>query len=109
VTDFIQVVTTVAHQDDAHQLAQSILEQRLAACVQIVGPVTSTYWWQDEIETAEEWLCILKSRRDDYPALENAIRDVHPYAVPEILATPVVAGYPPYLTWLGDTLAAGAS
>ena len=109
MTDFIQVFTTVASQDDAKKLAQAILKQRLAGCVQIIGPVTSTYWWQDTIETAQEWLCILKSRRGDYPALEKAICDVHPYEVPEILATSVVAGYPPYLAWLGDTLVTDAS
>jgi periplasmic divalent cation tolerance protein len=71
--------------------------------VQVIGPITSTYRWNDAIETAEEWLCLIKSRQDLYRQLEEAVRAVHPYDVPEILATPVVAGNPSYLDWLRES------
>jgi periplasmic divalent cation tolerance protein len=100
----IQVVTTAGTKADAQRIARAVIEKRLAGCVQIVGPITSTYWWQGEIETAEEWLCVIKSRRDLYEELEEAIREVHPYDVPEILAVPVTAGSRDYLRWLDSEL-----
>ncbi len=102
MTGFIQVVTTTAQKEEAERIADVLLEQRLAACVQIVGPITSRYRWQGAIETAQEWLCIIKSREELFPALAQAIAQNHPYEVPEILATPVVAGGERYLSWLRD-------
>ncbi len=80
------------------------MAKRLAGCVQIVGPITSTYRWNDGIETADEWLCLIKTSQERYGELERAIRAVHPYDVPEILAVPVVAGSPSYLEWLGESI-----
>ena len=90
--------------EDAARIARGLVERRLAGCVQIIGPISSTYWWQGEVETAEEYLCLVKSSRDAYPELEAAIRELHPYDVPEILAHPVVAGSQPYLDWLAGEL-----
>jgi periplasmic divalent cation tolerance protein len=67
----------------------------------------STYWWQEEIEESEEWLCLMKSRKDLYGQLEEAVKGAHPYEVPEILAVPVVAGNPGYLEWLDSEVKAG--
>ena len=103
----IQVITTTETKASAQAIAHALVEKRLAACVQIIGPITSTYRWQGEIETAEEWMCLIKSRRDLYEALEEAIREVHPYDVPEILAVPVVAGSKDYLEWLNGELRKG--
>lgn len=102
--EFVQVVTTMESKDDAQKMAKALVEKRLAGCVQIVGPITSTYWWQGEVETADEWLCLIKSSRHSYPQLEATIQAVHPYDTPEILAMPVVAGNPDYLQWLRDEL-----
>ncbi len=101
---YVQVCTTAGNKSDAQAIADALVEQRLAACVQIVGPITSTYRWQGQVETAEEWLCIAKSRADLYEAVEQAIREVHPYEEPEILAVPVSAGSPSYLRWLDESL-----
>jgi periplasmic divalent cation tolerance protein len=98
--DYIQVVTTTETETDAQTVARAVVEQRLAGCAQVVGPITSVFWWQGQIEKAEEWLCLIKSRHDLYPALEQAIVAVHPYDVPEILAIPVTAGSRDYLEWL---------
>ena len=86
--DYIQVVTTTEKQEDAQRIGRALVEGRLAACVQLVGPITSTYRWQGKIETAQEWQCWAKSRRELYDQIEQAIRRIHPYEVPEILAIP---------------------
>ncbi|WP_218081831.1 divalent-cation tolerance protein CutA [Anthocerotibacter panamensis] len=104
MTEYIQVLTTTPDQTHAQDLAQKLVEQKLAGCVQILGPITSTYRWQGAIETATEWLCIIKSRNDLYPVLEHTIRANHPYAVPEVLAVAVVAGSAGYLGWLEGAL-----
>jgi periplasmic divalent cation tolerance protein len=100
MTDFIQVMTAIGSKEDAQKVANAIVEQRLAACVQIIGPITSTYWWQGAIETAEEWVCLIKTRQDLYERVEQAIRENHPYDEPEILALPVLAGSKSYLQWI---------
>jgi periplasmic divalent cation tolerance protein len=96
----IQVQTTTATKADAERIAAALVEQRLAACVQISGPITSCYRWQNAIETADEWRCTAKTTRAAYPRVEQAIRGLHPYDEPEIIAVPIVAGSVGYLTWL---------
>ena len=105
MTGYVQVVTTAESKADAQTIANAVVEQRLAGCAQVIGPITSTYWWQGKIETAEEWLCVIKSREDLYQELEDAIRQAHPYEVPEILATSVTEGSTSYLEWLDRELA----
>jgi periplasmic divalent cation tolerance protein len=97
---FIQVVTTLGKQADAQRIAQAVVQNRLAACAQVFGPISSTYWWNDRLETAEEWYCLIKSTDDLYDELEAAIRRLHPYDVPEIVALPVLRGSKSYLDWL---------
>ena len=99
---YIQVVTAIAKRENAEKIANALVEKRLAACVQIVGPIVSTYWWKDNIETAEEWLCVIKSKKDVYEELEKSIKEIHTYETPEIFALPVVAGSKEYLKWLSN-------
>jgi periplasmic divalent cation tolerance protein len=101
---FIQVTTTTDKREDAERIARSLVETRLAGCVQIVGPVMSIYRWKGRIETAGEWLCLIKSREDRYGAIEEAIRSLHPYETPEIIALPITAGSRDYLDWLRGEL-----
>lgn len=100
MTDAIQVITTTESKEDADKIAQRLVEDRLAACVQVLGPISSTYRWQGRIETAQEWQCLAKSRRQLYDQLEEAIRRIHPYDEPEIIALPVLASSEGYLAWL---------
>ena len=104
MADYIQVLTTTEHEEDARRIARTLVEARLAACVQVVGPITSTYRWKGSIETSREWQCAAKSRADLFARLEEAIRGVHPYEVPEILAVPITAGSRAYLEWLDAEL-----
>jgi periplasmic divalent cation tolerance protein len=98
--DILQVFTAVDDEAIARRIAWMAVEKRLAACAQVLGPSHSAYWWQGAIEAAEEWLVLLKTRSERYPELEAALREWHPYSVPEILALPVVSGNPSYLEWL---------
>jgi periplasmic divalent cation tolerance protein len=100
MSDYLQVITTTEKKHDAEAIARMLVEKRLAACVQIVGPVTSVYRWQGQIETAEEFQVIAKSRRELFARIEQAIGEAHPYDVPEILAVPVDDGSRAYLAWL---------
>ena len=105
MTPYIQVVTTLPGRPEAEQLAAHLLEQRLAACVQL-SPTSSWYRWQGAVEQSEEVICTIKSRRDLFPALCRSIQSMHPYAVPEILAVPVIAGAEKYLAWMEQELQA---
>jgi periplasmic divalent cation tolerance protein len=109
MSDYIQVVTTVPDKETAQRIARLLVERRLAACVQVSGPIESTYWWQGQIEAAAEWRLLAKSRLDLFPLLEAAVREVHPYSVPELLATRVEAGHQGYFDWIDAELAARES
>lgn len=100
MSEFIQVTTTASTKEEAGRIAKALLEQRLAACVQIAGPVESHYWWKGRLEQSAEWLCIVKTLRVKYAAVEAAIRAAHSYEVPEIVAVPIDTGSAPYLAWL---------
>ena len=106
MTEYIQVLTTVEHKTDAEKIAKSIVEKRLAACVQILGPLTSYFHWQGKLDSAVEYLCLIKSRADLFTELEAEITSQHPYEVPEILATPITEGNKDYLNWLAAELEA---
>lgn len=100
MADFMQVVTTVDSEDAAEQLARGITGARLAACVQIVGPIKSLYWWQGELEEAREWQLIIKTTTDRLPALEAHIKANHSYETPEITAAEIPWGSREYLGWI---------
>ena len=102
MNNHIQVVTTIDTEEGAQRIARALVEQRLAACVQVRGPISSTYRWQGEIETAEEWQCVAKTRGGHYDRVERAIIALHPYEVPEILAVPVMAESQSYADWLDE-------
>jgi periplasmic divalent cation tolerance protein len=102
----IQVVTTTGERKDADALAKAVLDARLAACVQVSGPIDSSYWWNGRLETAREWKLTMKTRRDLYAKLEKLIVANHPYEQPEILATPVVEISPGYWKWLSEQVQA---
>jgi periplasmic divalent cation tolerance protein len=101
----VQVVTTTSSQAEAERIARLLVERRLAACAQLDGPITSIYRWQGNLETAEEWRLTLKSIRARLPQLEAAIRELHSYETPEIMATPVVFVSKAYHEWLLAELA----
>jgi periplasmic divalent cation tolerance protein len=84
----LQVLTSIDSQKKARLLRRRLLEERAAACVQVIGPVDSAYWWQGEIEEAREWLCLAKTHASTYERLESLIKQNHPYETPEIIVPP---------------------
>ena len=102
--EYIQVITTIDDREAAENIAYTLVSKRLAACVQVMGPISSTYLWQDKVERTEEWLCIIKTKRSLYEKLEAALRQLHTYEAPEILAIPVADGYEGYMKWLEECL-----
>ena len=84
----------------AQTLAQALIERRLAACVNVLADCTSVYRWGGKVESSSEVPLLIKTTTARYPALEEAIRDLHPYEVPEIVAVPIAHGLPEYLNWV---------
>ena len=101
-TEFVQVSTTTPSRELADTMASALIEQRLAACVQVVGPIASSYRWLGAVERADEWLCLIKTSLDRFDAVAAVIRALHTYEAPEIIATPIVAGDPAYLRWIAE-------
>lgn len=102
--EYIQVLTTTEKKEEAEKIAKILVEKKIAACVQIFGPITSTYWWKEKIEKAEEWLCFIKTKKNLYDEVEKAIKEIHSYEVPEIIAIPIISGSKEYLEWLNCSL-----
>ena len=94
------VLTNLPDRPSAEALARELVERRLAACVNVLAACHSIYRWQGELETASEVPLLIKTRSERYAALEAAIRQHHPYELPEIIALPVTAGLPDYLAWV---------
>jgi periplasmic divalent cation tolerance protein len=104
MTDKIVVLSTCATETDAERLARALVAGRLAACVNVVPGMRSFYHWKGEIESGAEFLLIIKTSRELFPALNAEMAKLHPYEVPELLALPVVDGAENYLSWLDSNL-----
>ncbi|HVE47388.1 MAG TPA: divalent-cation tolerance protein CutA [Acidimicrobiales bacterium] len=98
----VQVQIAAADREEAGRIAELLLTRRLAACVQLIGPVHSRYWWHGELEEAGEWLCLAKTTQERTAELIEAVGTAHSYETPEIIVTPVVDGSVAYLQWVVD-------
>lgn len=98
------VLCTVPDRDTAEDIANILIADNLAACVNIIPGITSVYRWEDRIEQAEEQILIIKTGGEVYRALQERISDLHPYELPEIIAVPIQDGLPAYLNWLTQSL-----
>ena len=99
---FIVVFCTTGSREEAEKLADTLVEEKLAACVTIVGPVLSVYRWKGKVERGEEYLLVIKTKRSLYSRLESRLRELHSYEVLEIVALPIVEGLKDYLSWLSE-------
>ncbi len=104
MTDKIVVLSTCASAEEAERLARRVIDDRLAACVNVLSPVRSFYRWKGEVQDSAEWLLIIKSTRDKFDALRAALESAHTYEVPEVIAIPIVDGSPNYLSWIEQEL-----
>jgi periplasmic divalent cation tolerance protein len=104
MTDCIVVLVTVGSRDEAERIAVAVVTERLAACVNVVGPITSLYHWQGQVERGQELLLIIKTRATLFDRLEARVKSLHSYQNPEVIALPISAGTAAYLDWLrGET------
>lgn len=99
-SDVVVVLVTASTADEAVRIGRTLVEERLVACANVVGPIRSIYRWHDAVEDAGEHLLMLKARAADVAAVETRVQALHSYDVPEVLALPVAAGSAAYLTWL---------
>ncbi len=104
MTEYLQVLTTIDSEAAAERLGEALVERRLAACVQVIGPISSRYHWQGKVERSTEWMCVAKTEAARYPELEAAIHELHSYEEPEVVATPIVAGSAGYLKWVSRSV-----
>ena len=101
---YIIIIVTTAGREEAETIVQRLLEARLIACANIIGPVSSHFRWSGKMEKTEEYLILMKSRQDLFEKLSETVKALHNYEVPEILALPVVEGSKAYVDWLGSCL-----
>jgi periplasmic divalent cation tolerance protein len=100
----VLATTTTTTMEEARKIAAELVEERLAACVQIVQPITSVYRWQGNVEEEKEVLLLIKSTRDLVPRIAELLDRIHPYEVPELIATPIIGGSNTYLNWLAENV-----
>ena len=102
MTDIVQVTTTIDDEDRATTMARTVVEEGLAACAQVQGPIRSIYRWQGSVEHATEWYCHFKTTKPRAADLRTRVRQLHSYDVPEMIELPIVGGYEPYLAWIRE-------
>ena len=107
MTSFILVFMTASTRVEAENITRHLLHERLIACANVIGPISSLYWWKDKVEEANEFLVFMKSRQDLFERLSARIKDLHSYEVPEIIAIPIMAALPSYLNWINTVVESG--
>lgn len=101
--DAVLIISNFPDQKTATLLAEALIEQRLAACVNVLSPCVSIYRWQGKIESAGEVPVLIKTRKQHYDRVEQLIKMMHPYELPEVIMVPITGGLPAYLQWITDT------
>jgi periplasmic divalent cation tolerance protein len=102
MSEAIVVLVTCGTEDEAVEIAHALVEERLAACVNLISPVRSIYRWEGKIWDEKEWMLIIKTQKRRFEELEKKVKSLHSYSVPEIIALPVVEGFASYLKWLEE-------
>lgn len=102
--DYILVLVTASDQREAEKIARGLLEEKLAACVNIMSGVSSFFWWQGALDRAEESVLLIKSRRECFEKIAARVKELHSYELPEIIALPLTAGHTEYLRWIDESV-----
>jgi periplasmic divalent cation tolerance protein len=97
---YIQIITTTSSKEEANKIANTLIEKKIAACVQILGPIESIYKWKGKIEKANEFLCLIKTKADKEKEIVFTIKSLHSYEIPEIIVMPIIGGNEDYLNWI---------
>jgi periplasmic divalent cation tolerance protein len=109
MTDKRIVLTTTGSEDEARKIARYLVDRHLAACVNVIPRVESIYRWQGKVESAEEWMLVIKTTSEIFPAVRDAIRELHSYDLPECVVLAIEDGSPAYLQWLGESVNPGTN
>lgn len=104
MTDKVVIMVTAASRRECRKIARRLIEEKLAACVNITQPIQSVYWWEGKIDTGKEFLMFIKTARDLFPQIMAEISLIHSYHTPEIICLPIIDGSPNYLQWIGDSV-----
>ncbi|HYG99289.1 MAG TPA: divalent-cation tolerance protein CutA [Terriglobales bacterium] len=104
MTDKRIVMTTAGSRQEAQRIARTLVESRLAACVNVAGPIESVYRWKDNVESAQEWLLIIKSTGSAFERVRRTIQELHSYELPECIMLSIDNGSEEYLNWIGDSV-----
>jgi periplasmic divalent cation tolerance protein len=104
MTDKTLVLSTTESRDQARRIAEALVDRKLAACVNIIPKITSIYRWKDKVEEAEEWLLLIKTSRSAFERLRTALKELHPYELPECIAVAIDDGSEEYLNWISDAM-----
>jgi len=107
MTDAIVIFVTAGSETEAEKIARALVEEQLAACVNILSPIRSIYRWQGQVADDREWLLLIKTRAERFAAVESRVKALHSYQVPEVIALPIVAGAEGYLRWLQENVSEG--
>ena len=99
------VLTTAGNAEEANRIAEALVEKRLAACVNVIGPMSSVFRWKEKIERAQEWLLLIKTTAEVSEAIGDALKELHSYELPECVVLPIEAGNEAYLGWIGENVA----
>ena len=100
MTDAIIILVTAGSEGEAEKIARALVEERFAACVNIISPIHSIYRWEGKVQDDHEWLLVIKTQATHFAAIEARVKSLHSYQVPEVIALPIVAGSEQYLGWL---------
>jgi len=103
MSQFVVVLVTCGTEEEAVKVARAVVEERLAACTNLISPVRSIYQWEGKICDDREWLLIIKTRQERYKQLEEKVKSLHSYSVPEIISLPILEGSSSYLEWVRET------
>lgn len=100
----VVILVTASSKEEARKIANKLVSDKLAACVNIIDGVESLFWWEGKVDRASESLLVIKSKKEKLKSIIKAVRSVHSYTVPEIIALPIVSGDKPYLRWIDESL-----
>ncbi len=104
MSDPIVVFVTCGSEEEALKIANALVEDHLAACVNLVAPIRSIYRWEGKIWDEKEWLLIVKTQKHRFETLEKKVKSLHSYSVPEIISVPITEGSSAYLNWIGENI-----
>ncbi|MGH7949568.1 MAG: divalent-cation tolerance protein CutA [Candidatus Binataceae bacterium] len=99
------VLVTASSEEEAASIGRTLVEERLAACTNLIGPIRSIYRWQGNVEDEREYLLVIKTRAELYPKIEKRVRELHSYQTPEVISVQILDGSAPYLAWLLESTA----